>query len=88
MYPDPQTYNPKEQRLARATGVGISVALSLLQWTYPNSSARVLVMSGGPVTIGPGLVVSRDLKEEIRSHHHLRQVCLFKNSFNYNIGKS
>eukprot|EP01127_Copromyxa_protea_P001824 TRINITY_DN11732_c0_g1_i1.p1 TRINITY_DN11732_c0_g1~~TRINITY_DN11732_c0_g1_i1.p1 ORF type:complete len:763 (-),score=176.58 TRINITY_DN11732_c0_g1_i1:48-2336(-) len=70
---DPQSYNHREQRPARATGAAISVALSLLQQTYPSRGGRVMVMSGGPITVGPGLIVGRDLKEDIRSHHHLRQ---------------
>jgi len=73
LQPDPQTFNTREQRAARATGVALSVALSLLQWTFPNTGARVLLMSGGPVTIGPGMIVDRSLKEDIRSHHHLRK---------------
>lgn len=74
IFTDPQTYNPREHRAARATGVAVSVALSLLQHTFPSRGARVMVMSGGPVTVGPGLIVTRDLKEDMRSHHHLRQV--------------
>eukprot|EP01126_Amoeba_proteus_P033831 TRINITY_DN3340_c0_g1_i1.p1 TRINITY_DN3340_c0_g1~~TRINITY_DN3340_c0_g1_i1.p1 ORF type:complete len:765 (+),score=134.88 TRINITY_DN3340_c0_g1_i1:95-2389(+) len=70
---DPQSYNPKELRAARATGVALSIALSLLRWTFPNSAARVLLLTGGPTTIGPGLIVSRDLKEDMRSHHHIKQ---------------
>jgi protein transport protein SEC23 len=70
---DPHPYNKKEERLSTATGSALSIALSLLQWTFPNMGARVVLIEGGPPNIGPGKVVSTSLKEEIRSHHHLKK---------------
>jgi protein transport protein SEC23 len=32
-----------------------------------------MVFMGGPPTVGPGMAVSEDLKEPIRSHHELRK---------------
>jgi protein transport protein SEC23 len=70
---DPHPYNKKEERLSTATGSAISIALSLLQWTFPNVGARVIVIEGGPPNIGPGKIVGVPLKEELRSHHHLKK---------------
>eukprot|EP01117_Protostelium_nocturnum_P001741 TRINITY_DN1214_c0_g1_i1.p1 TRINITY_DN1214_c0_g1~~TRINITY_DN1214_c0_g1_i1.p1 ORF type:complete len:780 (-),score=240.58 TRINITY_DN1214_c0_g1_i1:189-2468(-) len=55
-------------RPLRATGVALSVAVGLLQAAVPNTGARVMLFTGGPCTYGPGIVVSEDLKETIRSH--------------------
>lgn len=41
------------------------------QTTYPNTGARIMVFAGGPATDGPGMVVSNELKEPIRSHHDI-----------------
>ena len=43
----------------------------VIQTTFPNTGARIMVFSGGPATEGPGLVVSNELKEPIRSHHDI-----------------
>ncbi|KAF8158978.1 copii coat protein [Mycena galopus ATCC 62051] len=39
--------------------------------TYPNTGARIMLFAGGPATEGPGMVVSNELKEPIRSHHDI-----------------
>lgn len=41
------------------------------QTTFPNTGARIMVFAGGPATEGPGMVVSNELKEPIRSHHDI-----------------
>ena len=41
------------------------------QTTFPNSGARIMLFAGGAATEGPGLVVSHELKEPIRSHHDI-----------------
>lgn len=61
------------QRSARCTGVALSVAVGLLEVTYPQSSARIMLMAGGPCTIGMGAVVAEDLSEPIRSHLDLQR---------------
>ncbi|KAI0761319.1 copii coat protein [Trametes elegans] len=60
-----------DKRALRCTGVAVSVAVGLLETTFPNTGARIMVFSGGPATEGPGLVVSNELKEPIRSHHDI-----------------
>ncbi len=57
-----------DKRPLRATGVALSVAIGILENSFPNSGARVMLFTGGPATEGPGMVVSEDLKEPIRSH--------------------
>lgn len=60
-----------DKRALRCTGVALSVAVGLLETTYPNTGARVMLFAGGPATEGPGMVVSNELKEPIRSHHDI-----------------
>ncbi|CAE6396130.1 unnamed protein product [Rhizoctonia solani] len=60
-----------DKRPLRCTGVAISVAVGLLESTFSNTGARIMVFSGGPATEGPGMVVSNELREPIRSHHDI-----------------
>lgn len=60
-----------DKRPARATGAAISIALSVLESCVPQSGARVLLFSSGPATIGPGMIVGRELKENLRAHKDL-----------------
>lgn len=60
-----------DKRSLRCTGVALSVAVGLLETSYPNTGARILLFAGGPATEGPGTVVSSELKEPIRSHHDI-----------------
>eukprot|EP01133_Synstelium_polycarpum_P000232 gene232-282_t len=62
---------PSDKRPLRSTGMAFSVAASLLEAIAPNTGARIMSFIGGPATQGPGLVVSEDLKEPIRSHHDI-----------------
>lgn len=70
LFVDP-THTKIENRRLRSTGVAVNVALSLLEYTFRGSGARVMVFGGGPATQGPGMVVGEELKESIRSHHEL-----------------
>ncbi|KAG1786706.1 uncharacterized protein HD556DRAFT_1449508 [Suillus plorans] len=45
----------------------------LLETTFPNTGARIMVCAGGSATEGPGMVVSNELKEPIRSHHDIER---------------
>ena len=45
--------------------VTLSVAVGLLETTYPNTGARIMLFAGGPMTKDPGMVVSNELKEPI-----------------------
>ncbi|KAF8503899.1 hypothetical protein BU17DRAFT_78330 [Hysterangium stoloniferum] len=60
-----------DKRPLRCTGVAISVGVGLLETAYPSTGARIMVFSGGPATEGPGMVVSNELREPIRSHHDI-----------------
>ena len=60
-----------DRRSVRCTGVALSVAIGLLETTFQNSGARIMLFAGGPATEGPGMVVSPELKEQIRSHHDI-----------------
>lgn len=64
---------PVEQnrRALRCTGVALGVATALLEAAFPNTGARIMLFSGGPATDGPGMVVSAELREPIRSHHDI-----------------
>ncbi|XP_078447153.1 protein transport protein SEC23 E-like [Wolffia australiana] len=58
-------------RALRCTGVALSVAAGLLGACLPGTGARIIALVGGPCTVGPGLIVSKDLSEPVRSHKDL-----------------
>lgn len=60
-----------DRRNLRCTGVALSVAVGLLETSFQNSGARIMLFAGGPATEGPGLVVGPELREPIRSHHDI-----------------
>ncbi|QIW98260.1 hypothetical protein AMS68_003778 [Peltaster fructicola] len=60
-----------DKRAVRCTGVALSVAVGLLETSFQNAGARIMLFTGGPATEGPGMVVSAELKEKIRSHHDI-----------------
>ncbi|KAK3071829.1 GTPase-activating protein S23 [Teratosphaeriaceae sp. CCFEE 6253] len=62
-----------DRRAIRCTGVALSVAAGLLETSFQNSGARIMLFTGGPCTEGPGLVVGPELKEQIRSHHDIER---------------
>lgn len=62
-----------DKRALRCTGVALSVAVGLLETTFPNTGGRIMLFAGGPATEGPGMVVSNELKEPIRSHHDIER---------------
>ncbi|KAL0083645.1 protein transporter SEC23 [Phycomyces blakesleeanus] len=68
--PWPVTLNKRPER---CTGVALSVAIGLLEASFPNTGARVMLFSGGPATEGPGMVVSTELREPIRSHNEIEK---------------
>lgn len=55
-------------RPIRCTGTALSVAISLLENIAQNKGARIMLFTGGPPTVGPGMIASQYLKEPIRSH--------------------
>lgn len=62
---------PVGRRPSRAVGAALSSAINILETTYPNSAARIMMFLGGPCTIGPGMIVDDDLKNTIRTHHDI-----------------
>lgn len=61
------------KRPLRSTGVALSIAVGLLECTFPNTGARIMLFVGGPCTQGPGMVVDDELKHPIRSHHDIEK---------------
>lgn len=57
---------PQGKRFLRSTGAALSIAVGLLECTYPNTGARIMMFLGGPCSQGPGQVVNDDLKLPIR----------------------
>uniref|UniRef100_A0A8C2WAN7 Protein transport protein SEC23 n=1 Tax=Cyclopterus lumpus TaxID=8103 RepID=A0A8C2WAN7_CYCLU len=64
---------PQGKRPLRSTGVALTVAVGLLEGTFPNTGARVMLFIGGPPTQGPGMVVGDELKTPIRSWHDIQK---------------
>ena len=64
---------PSDKRTARCTGVALSVAMGLMDAAYARKGGRIMVFTGGPCTSGPGSIVSRLEKEDMRSHSDLSQ---------------
>ncbi|ORY92768.1 hypothetical protein BCR35DRAFT_286137 [Leucosporidium creatinivorum] len=62
-----------DKRAQRCTGVAMSVAVGLLESSFPNTGARIMLFAGGPATEGPGMVVGVELREPIRSHHDIER---------------
>ncbi|CAO3636907.1 unnamed protein product [Cunninghamella echinulata] len=60
-----------DKRSQRCTGVAMNIAIGILEASFPNTGARIMLFSGGPATEGPGMVVSTELREPIRSHHDI-----------------
>ncbi|CAL9734501.1 protein transport protein Sec23p [Monosporozyma servazzii] len=79
---------PAGHRPLRATGSAINIASLLLQSCYKNVAARIILFASGPGTLQPGLVVSSELKDPLRSHHdidsdkaqHYKKACKFYNN--------
>lgn len=60
-------------RSLRSTGAALSIAVGLMECTYPNTGARIMLFVGGPCSQGPGQVVDDELKHPIRSHHDIHK---------------
>ncbi|XP_073495200.1 protein transport protein Sec23A [Phyllobates terribilis] len=61
------------KRPLRSSGVALSIAVGLLECTFPNTGARIMMFIGGPATQGPGMVVGEELKTPIRSWHDIEK---------------
>ncbi|SCW04610.1 LAFE_0H17348g1_1 [Lachancea fermentati] len=62
---------PAGHRPLRATGSALNIATLLLQGCYKNAAARIILFASGPGTLAPGLIVSSELKDPLRSHHDI-----------------
>lgn len=62
-----------DERPMRCTGAAMAVALALLETAVPRHGARLMMLVGGPPTVGPGLVVGRAKTEFMRSHTDLQR---------------
>lgn len=73
------------ERPQRCTGTALSVSVSLLENIYKDSPGRIMLFIGGPPTVGPGMIVSTELKEHMRSHHDLHKgnAPFFKNAVKF-----
>lgn len=60
-------------RSLRSTGSALSIAVGLLECTYPNTGGRIMLFVGGPCSQGPGQVLDDELKHPIRSHHDIQK---------------
>ncbi|OAF64892.1 hypothetical protein A3Q56_07394 [Intoshia linei] len=58
-------------RQLRSIGSALSIALSFLESTMPNTPVRVMLFNGGPCSYGNGNIVSELLKEPIRKHNDI-----------------
>jgi protein transport protein SEC23 len=56
-----------ECRPQRCAGTAMSVAVSLMESVCGGQAGRIMLFIGGPVTVGPGMIVAEELKEQIRS---------------------
>lgn len=52
----------------RSTGSALNIATTLLGSAFPGTGARIMLFTGGPCTLTPGLIVGQHLKEALRSH--------------------
>ncbi|XP_059504481.1 protein transport protein Sec23A isoform X1 [Stegostoma tigrinum] len=64
---------PQGKRPLRSSGVALSIAVGLLEGSFPNTGARIMLFTGGPPTQGPGMVVGDELKSPIRSWHDIEK---------------
>ncbi len=56
-------------RAQRCAGTALNICISLLEAAGGASrGSRIVTLVGGPVTYGPGMIVSETLQEKIRSH--------------------
>eukprot|EP00096_Caligus_rogercresseyi_P013589 TRINITY_DN621_c0_g1_i2.p1 TRINITY_DN621_c0_g1~~TRINITY_DN621_c0_g1_i2.p1 ORF type:complete len:791 (-),score=227.84 TRINITY_DN621_c0_g1_i2:224-2596(-) len=59
------------KRPLRSTGVAMSIAVGILEASFPNCGARIMMFMGGACSQGPGQVLNDELKFPIRSHHDI-----------------
>ncbi|CDR42011.1 CYFA0S08e02586g1_1 [Cyberlindnera fabianii] len=55
-------------RPMRSTGAAMSIAVNLCEGAFASFGTRIQLFAAGPGTLNPGMIVSNELKEPIRSH--------------------
>ncbi|KAG2030238.1 hypothetical protein BDR03DRAFT_1017372 [Suillus americanus] len=74
---DPRPF-ANDKRALRCTGVAVSVVIGLLETTFPNTGAHIVIFVGGPAMEGPGMVDSvKHYKSAVKFYEGLA-----KRSFN------
>lgn len=69
---DPWTVSPGKRHL-RCTGTALSLCLNLLETAYARHPARIMLFTSGACTFGPGLIVSDDLNDSIRTFRDVKE---------------
>merc|ERR1711881_262663 len=64
---------PQGKRPIRSVGTALSIAVGLLECTFPNVPSRIMCFMGGPCTQGPGMVVDDNLENTIRSWYDIEK---------------
>ncbi|ODQ80021.1 hypothetical protein BABINDRAFT_161666 [Babjeviella inositovora NRRL Y-12698] len=59
------------RRALRSTGSALNIASLMLKANFMGFGARIMLFAAGPSTLNPGLIVSDELKEPIRSHSEI-----------------
>lgn len=70
--PDPWPV-PADQRPKRALCTALSVAVGILEASYPGVGARIELLVGGPGTVDPGRIVALELGDTVRSHSDIEK---------------
>ncbi|ODV58110.1 vWA-like protein, partial [Ascoidea rubescens DSM 1968] len=65
--------NLSSKRFLRSTGSALAISINLMKSIFSDSNAKIILLSAGPCTQGPGLIVSNDLKENIRTHNDIQK---------------
>ncbi|VEU23471.1 DEKNAAC104607 [Brettanomyces naardenensis] len=60
-------------RPVRVTGAALNVASCLVEGSYAQCCAKLVLFSAGACTFGPGKIVGTELKEPIRSHSDIEK---------------
>lgn len=63
---------PPGHRPLRCTGNAIFLAVTLLEIAFPKHGARVMLLTGGAASFGPGMIVGEKLIDSIRTQHDIK----------------
>lgn len=67
--PEHQRSRLQGHRPERAVGAALNVATTLLEMHSQGQGGRVVLLTSGPPTIGPGAIAETDYSNELRTHH-------------------